>query len=73
MLSAVTKVITSTNGYCDLLWSSQKYIEKDQLWGAARLSVTICLKLHVTVDGYQSEVTARDIVQNIFMLKLIQP
>ena len=38
MLSAVTKVITSTNGYCNLLWSSQKYIEKDQLWGAARLS-----------------------------------
>ena len=38
-----------------------------------REAVTFCLKLHVTVDGYQSEVTARDIVQNIFMLKLIQP
>ena len=38
-----------------------------------REAVTFCLKLHVTVDGYQSEVTAYDIVQNIFMLKLIQP
>ena len=39
-----------------------------------REAVTFCLKLHVTVDGYQSEVTTeRDIVQNIFMLKLIQP
>ena len=38
-----------------------------------REAVTFCLKLHVTVDDYPSEVTARDIVQNIFMLKLIQP
>ena len=51
------KVIKSTNGHSDMLWSSQKSdIEKDQLqfvWSLFEASI-------VTVDGYQSDVTARD-------------